>query len=84
MNSHRIDCSGLDPGKFIYKAGTGYGETAGSITVMANHYGASDLRVTLQGIATNENYFTSTEQGLMNDTTVTTKDIFNKDSSNNY
>ena len=69
---------------YNYKAGTGYGETAGSITVMANHYGASDLRVTLQGIATNENYFTSTEQGLMNDTTVTTKDIFNKDSSNNY
>ena len=41
--------------------------------VYANHYGASELRDTLQGMATNTSYFTSAEQGLMNATTVTTK-----------
>lgn len=59
---------------YNYGAGTGYGESAGSTTVFANHYGASDLRVALQTMATNENYFTTAEQGLMNATTVTTKD----------
>ena len=45
--------------------------------VYANHYGASELRDTLQGMATNTSYFTSAEQGLMNATTVTTKDTKN-------
>ena len=45
--------------------------------VCANHYGASELRDTLQGMATNTSYFTSAEQGLMNATTVTTKDTKN-------
>ena len=45
--------------------------------VHPNHYGASDLRVALQGMATNPNYFTTAEQGLMNATTVTTKDTNN-------
>lgn len=55
-----------------------------SITeVYPNHYGASDLRVALQGMATNTSYFTTAEQGLMNPTTVTTKDTKNKDSSGN-
>ena len=45
--------------------------------VYANHYGASELRDTLQGMATNTSYFTSAEQGLMNATTVTTKDLKN-------
>ena len=45
--------------------------------VYPNHYGASDLRVALQGMATNTSYFTSAEQGLMNDTTVTTNDTKN-------
>ena len=45
--------------------------------VFANHYGASDLRVALQGMATNISYFTTAEQGLMNPTTVTTKDTMN-------
>ena len=62
---------------YNYEAGTGYGDTAGSKAVFANHYGASDLRVALQGMATNTNYFTTAEQGLMNDTTVTTKDTKN-------
>ena len=42
--------------------------------VYANHYGASDLRVALQGMATNTNYFTTAEQGLMNATIVKTED----------
>ena len=45
--------------------------------VYANHYGASELRDTLQGMTTNTSYFTSAEQGLMNATTVTTKDTKN-------
>ena len=45
--------------------------------VYPNHYGASDLRVALQAMATNTNYFTKTEQGLMNATTVTTNDTRN-------
>lgn len=45
--------------------------------VYANHYGASELRDTLQGMAMNTSYFTSAEQGLMNATTVTTKDTKN-------
>ena len=62
---------------YNYGAGTGYGETEGSKTVYRNHYGASDLRVTLQNMATNTSYFTTAEQGLMNDTTVTTWDEYN-------
>ena len=46
--------------------------------VYPNHYGASDLRVALQAMATNTNYFTKTEQGLMNATTVTTYDKNNR------
>ena len=42
--------------------------------VFANHYGASELRVALQGMATNTKYFTTAEQGLMNATTVATTD----------
>ena len=45
--------------------------------VYPNHYGASDLRVALQGMATNTSYFTTAEQGLMNATTVKTKDTNN-------
>ena len=45
--------------------------------VYPNHYGASDLRVALQGMAKNINYFTTAEQGLMNATTVKTEDTKN-------
>ena len=55
-----------------------------SITeVYANHYGASDLRGALQGMLkdtdgnTVTTYFTEAEQGMMNDTTVTTNDTKN-------
>ena len=45
--------------------------------VYPNHYGASELRVALQRMATNTNYFTTAEQGLMNATTVKTNDTNN-------
>lgn len=43
--------------------------------VYSNHYGASDIRNTLKGLETS--YFTSAEQGLMNDTTIYTNDTKN-------
>lgn len=43
--------------------------------VYANHYGASPLRNTLQAMETN--YFTDVEKGLMNETTIYTKDLKN-------
>ena len=52
-------------------------KTYDSTTVNANHYGASNLRVALQNMAANTTYFTTAEQGIMNDTTVTTKDTRN-------
>ena len=51
--------------------------------VYANHYGASDIRAALQRMLededgnTVETYFSEAEQGLMNATTVTTKDTKN-------
>ena len=45
--------------------------------VYPNHYGASELRAALQSMATNGSYFTTAEQGLMNPTTVKTKDTKN-------
>mgnify|MGYP002672244470 CR=1 FL=1 len=68
---------------YYYKANAGYGDNLGNIEVYPNHYGASDLHVALKNMATNGSYFTTTEQGLMNPTTVTTKDTKNKDSSGN-
>ena len=68
---------------YNYEAGTGYGDPAGSKEVYANHYGASDLRAALQRMwededgNTVETYFSEAEQGLMNATTVTTKDTKN-------
>lgn len=62
---------------YNYEANTGYGDNSGNIEVYPNHYGASELRDTLQGMATNTSYFTSAELGLMNATTVTTKDTKN-------
>ena len=52
--------------------------------VYPNHYGASDLRVALQGMATNTSYFTTAEQGLMNDTTVTTYDRYDTNNIKTY
>lgn len=46
-------------------------------TVYANHYGASDLRSTLQNIAGNTGYFSMKEQSLMQKTKVKTMDTYN-------
>ena len=51
--------------------------TSNPTDVYPNHYGASDLRVALKNMAMNTSYFTTAEQGLMNPTTVTTKDTKN-------
>lgn len=45
--------------------------------VFSNHYGASELRKALKAMAVDSSYFTTVEQGLMNSTTVTTKDTKN-------
>lgn len=44
-------------------------------SVYSNHYGASDIKKTVKDLETS--YFTGTEQGLMNDTTIYTKDTKN-------
>lgn len=44
--------------------------------VAANHYGASDLRKSLQNIAKNNNYFSSAEQGMMNATRIENWDYY--------
>ena len=51
--------------------------TSNPTDVYPNHYGASGLRAALQSMATNGSYFTTTEQDLMNVTTVKTKDTKN-------
>lgn len=43
--------------------------------VYSNHYGASDIKKTVKDLETS--YFTGTEQGLMNDTTIYTNDTKN-------
>lgn len=57
-----------------------YTSTGGSnpSDVYQNHYGASPLRTTLKNLETS--YFTGTEQGLMNDTTIYTNDTRNNNS----
>ena len=67
----------IDNKTYYYEAGTGYGGSAGSTPVFPNHYGASSLREKLQSMAADTSYFTTAEQGLMNATTVTTKDTMN-------
>lgn len=62
----------------------GYGTYAdGNPTVLnANHYGASELRATLQNMANagNSAYFSATERSLMKATTITTDDTSNSKS----
>lgn len=41
-------------------------------TVLANHYGSSDLRAALKDIAVDTNYFTTAEQRMMNTTRIRT------------
>lgn len=48
--------------------------------VYPNHYGASDLRATLNEMASSNSYFTGTEQSLLQNTTVTTTNTMNNTS----
>lgn len=43
--------------------------------VYQTHYGVSDIRDELKGLATNESYFSATEQSLMNATKIKTWDV---------
>ena len=49
--------------------------------VAANHYGASDLRKSLQEIAQNESYFSSAEQSMMNATKIENMDYYSINSA---
>lgn len=64
----------LNNKNYSYKANTGYGSSDGNTEVFANHYGASDIRKALNSISADTDYFTSTEQSLMNSTTISTPD----------
>ena len=71
--------SNKDEKTYNYSAGTGYGDSDGSIAVYANHYGASNLRNNLNSMVSDSNttYFSATEKELLNATTVTTHDTKN-------
>ncbi|MCI5494213.1 MAG: hypothetical protein MR425_08790 [Lachnospiraceae bacterium] len=62
---------------YSYPAGTGYGDSAGTIEVYPNHYGASELRKALQSMAKDTAYFSTGEQSLMQETTIPNRDIKN-------
>ena len=67
-----VNFNGLNEKDYMIEYGT-YADGAPA-RVCANHYGASNLRVTLQGMAINKDYFSDAEQTLMQATTVTTTD----------
>ena len=71
--------SNKDEKTYNYSAGTGYGDSDGSIAVYANHYGASNLRNNLNSMVSDSNttYFSAKEKELLNATTVTTHDTKN-------
>lgn len=59
----------------------GWGEYSSTkqATVSRNHYGASDIRATLQNIAEDKNRFSIAEQSLMNATTIRTDGYIGED-----
>ena len=67
-----VNFNGLNEKDYMIEYGT-YADGAPA-RVCANNYGASNLRVTLQGMAINKDYFSDAEQTLMQATTVTTTD----------
>lgn len=71
--------SNKDEKMYNYSAGTGYGDSDGSITVYETHYGASDYRNNLNSMVSDSNttYFSAAEKELLNATTVTTNDLKN-------
>ena len=60
--------------------GNTYKEGNQEYPVHPNHYGASVLRQTLQGMVSvdNNTYFSVAEKSLMQETTITTKDVLNQ------
>ncbi|MDD6058519.1 MAG: DUF4214 domain-containing protein [Clostridiales bacterium] len=70
------DIEGTDPRHSLINDWT-YPNGISVTTVNANHYGISNLRAQLKAMEANTKYFTAAEQGLMNATTVTTKDTYN-------
>jgi sugar/nucleoside kinase (ribokinase family) len=63
--------------QFFYAAQTGYGNKSGKISVYPNHYGVSTLRAVLNNMSVDTQYFTKSEQNLMNRTTISTTDTKN-------
>ena len=61
-------------GTYIYTDGK---DSSSYDTVYCNHYGISTLRAELRDLAQNTNYFTVTEQNMMNTTLVKTPDTRN-------
>jgi hypothetical protein len=78
-NSQSLFQTSVNNQTYNYDANTGYGSTAGSVEVYANHWGASSLRSQLQNLI--GSYFSSGEKSLMKETTITTYDFKN---STNY
>ena len=67
-----VNFNGLNEKDYMIEYGTyADGDPA---EVCANHYGASNLRETLQRMASDKDYFSDAEQTLMQATTVTTTD----------
>ena len=67
-----VNFNGLNKKDYMIEYGTyADGDPA---EVCANHYGASNLRETLQRMASDKDYFSDAEQTLMQATTVTTTD----------
>lgn len=56
----------------VYPTGTSIEE------VYTNHYGTSNLRAALEEMETDTAFFSTAEQALMNDTTITTNDMRNE------
>ena len=67
-------------GRTRYKSEYGTYESLPANELYPNHYGASDIRSVLSGLATNESYFTQTEQAMMKKTTVYSYDFANRTS----
>ena len=67
-----VNFNGLNKKDYMIEYGT-YAD-GNPAEVCANHYGASNLRETLQRMASDKDYFSDAEQTLMQATTVTTTD----------
>lgn len=62
---------------FSYEANTGYGDTAGSISVNIYHYGISEMRRELNEFSSSGTKFNDIEKSVMNKTTLSYYDYRN-------